>query len=111
MNGEIAMNHRSFSSFPRKREPRASDERLPPVQARGRLWTPASAGATRKRFGPSKNCSKLNTTFVSLRNPNFRIYFAAQIGSNIGAWIQITAENWLVLQLTPTLPSPANGEG
>src|SRR5438132_12854244 len=38
--------------------------------------------------------------FISLRNPNFRIYFAAQIGSNIGAWIQITAENWLVLQLT-----------
>jgi MFS family permease len=42
----------------------------------------------------------LYTTFISLRNPNFRIYFAAQIGSNIGAWIQITAENWLVLQLT-----------
>jgi hypothetical protein len=41
----------------------------------------------------------LHTTFISLRNPNFRIYFAAQTGSNIGAWIQITAENWLVLQL------------
>jgi MFS family permease len=42
----------------------------------------------------------LRTTFVSLRNPNFRAYFAAQVGSNIGAWIQITAENWLVLQLS-----------
>jgi MFS family permease len=42
----------------------------------------------------------LHTTFMSLRNHNFRIYFAAQIGSNIGSWIQITAENWLVLQLT-----------
>jgi MFS family permease len=39
-------------------------------------------------------------TFSSLRNRNFRIYFAAQIGSNIGSWIQVTAENWLVLQLT-----------
>lgn len=39
-------------------------------------------------------------TFSSLRNRNFRIYIAAQIGSNIGSWIQITAENWLVLQLT-----------
>jgi MFS family permease len=39
-------------------------------------------------------------TFSSLRNRNFRIYLAAQIGSNIGSWIQITAENWLVLQLT-----------
>jgi hypothetical protein len=29
-----------------------------------------------------------------------RIYLAAQIGSNIGTWIQITAENWLILQLT-----------
>ncbi len=42
----------------------------------------------------------LHSTFISLRNPNFRVYFAAQIGSNIGSWIQITAENWLVLQLT-----------
>ena len=41
-----------------------------------------------------------HSTFISLRNPNFRAYFAAQIGSNIGSWIQITAENWLVLQLT-----------
>jgi MFS family permease len=42
----------------------------------------------------------LHSTFISLRNPNFRVYFVAQIGSNIGSWIQITAENWLVLQLT-----------
>ena len=42
----------------------------------------------------------LPATFISLRNPNFRIYLAAQIGSNIGTWIQITAENWLILQLT-----------
>jgi MFS family permease len=42
----------------------------------------------------------LDRTFASLSNPNFRIYFAAQIASNIGNWIQITAENWLVLQLT-----------
>ena len=43
---------------------------------------------------------RLRSTFSSLRDPNFRIYFAAQIGSNIGNWIQITAENWLVLRLT-----------
>jgi MFS family permease len=42
----------------------------------------------------------LHATFISLRNRNFRIYLAAQIGSNIGAWIEITAENWLILQLT-----------
>jgi MFS family permease len=38
-------------------------------------------------------------TFFSLRNSNCRSYFAAQILSNVGSWIQITAENWLVLQL------------
>jgi MFS family permease len=42
----------------------------------------------------------LHAAFISLKNPDFRIYFAVQIGSNIGSWIQITAENWLVLQLT-----------
>lgn len=42
----------------------------------------------------------VRNTFISLRNPNFRVYFAARIVANIGAWIQITAENWLVLQLT-----------
>jgi MFS family permease len=42
----------------------------------------------------------LHATFISLRNRNFRIYLAAQIGSNIGAWVQIAAENWLILQLT-----------
>ena len=43
---------------------------------------------------------RLRATFISLRNPNFRIYLVAQIGSNVGTWIQITAENWLILQLT-----------
>jgi MFS family permease len=36
----------------------------------------------------------------ALRHHNFRLYFAAQIISNIGTWIQITVENWLVLQLS-----------
>lgn len=54
---------------------------------------------------------KLNATFASLQNPNFRRYFAAQIASNIRNWIQITAENWLVLQLTPTFHSSVSGGG
>jgi len=44
--------------------------------------------------------NSLQTTFISLRNSNFRIYFVAQIVSSIGTWIQITAENWLILRLT-----------
>jgi MFS family permease len=39
-------------------------------------------------------------TFSSLRSRTVRTYLAAQLGSCIGNWIQITAENWLVLQLT-----------
>jgi MFS family permease len=31
---------------------------------------------------------------------NFRLFFAAQAASNIGTWIQITVENWLVLELS-----------
>jgi MFS family permease len=41
-------------------------------------------------------------TFSSLSNRNLRLYLIAQIGSSVGAWIQITAENWLVLQLNPS---------
>lgn len=44
--------------------------------------------------------SGFHARFVSLWNRNFRIYIAAQIGSNIGNWIQITAEDWLVLRLS-----------
>ena len=50
-----ARSDRMKSSFPRKRE-RASDERWPPVQARGRPRTPASAGATKKRFYLNGSC-------------------------------------------------------
>ena len=30
----------------------------------------------------------------------FAWYFTAQIVSNVGTWVQITVENWLVLQLS-----------
>src|SRR5438132_8684346 len=44
MNCEISV---SCLSFPRKQESRASRlQRLPPVLARGKLWTPAFAGVT-----------------------------------------------------------------
>lgn len=36
----------------------------------------------------------------ALRHRNFRLYFAAQVISNIGTWVQITVENWLVLELS-----------
>lgn len=39
-------------------------------------------------------------TLSALRHHNFRLYFVAQVVSNIGTWVQIIVENWLVLQLS-----------
>ena len=39
-------------------------------------------------------------TLSALRHRNFRLYFAAQVVSNVGTWVQITVENWLVLELS-----------
>jgi MFS family permease len=41
-----------------------------------------------------------HATFSALCHRNFRLYFAAQVISNVGTWIQITVENWLVLELS-----------
>ena len=41
-------------------------------------------------------------TFRSLRSPNYRIGAAGALVSNVGTWMQRTAQDWLVLtQLTP----------
>jgi len=41
-------------------------------------------------------------TFRSLRNPGYRTWFAGSLVSNVGTWVQRTAQDWLVLtQLTP----------
>jgi MFS family permease len=42
----------------------------------------------------------LDRTFASLRVPNYRRYFAGQVVSISGNWMQIVAEMWLILQLT-----------
>src|SRR5579859_6345581 len=39
-------------------------------------------------------------TFVSLRHPNFRLFFGGQLISLIGTWMQNTAQGWLVYELT-----------
>lgn len=38
--------------------------------------------------------------FSSLKVRNYRIYAAGALLSNVGTWLQITAQAWLVLQLT-----------
>jgi hypothetical protein len=56
----------------------------------GQQCAPAQAAAAIGRTG----------TLAALHHHNFRLYFAAQVLSNVGTWVQITVENWLVLQLS-----------
>ena len=39
----------------------------------------------------------MRSTFRSLRNPNYRIWAAGALVSNIGTWMQRTAQDWIVL--------------
>lgn len=39
-------------------------------------------------------------TFAALKHRNFRLFFAGQLVSLVGTWMQNTAQSWLVYQLT-----------
>lgn len=39
------------------------------------------------------------TTFVAMRHRNYQLYFGGQLISNIGTWMQIIAQAWVVYQL------------
>jgi MFS family permease len=39
----------------------------------------------------------LSSTFRSLSNPNYRLWFGGAAISNIGAWLQRTAQDWIVI--------------
>ena len=41
-----------------------------------------------------------NTVFAALRHRNFQLYFAGQLISNAGTWMQVIAQGWLVYQVT-----------
>ena len=41
----------------------------------------------------------MSPTFRSLRNRNYRLYYAGGVVSNVGTWMQRIAQDWLVLQL------------
>ncbi|QIG41642.1 MFS transporter [Nocardioides anomalus] len=44
----------------------------------------------------------MSPTFRALRNPNYRLYLAGSIVSNVGTWMQRVAQDWLVLSLPGT---------
>ena len=39
----------------------------------------------------------MHNTFRSLSNPNYRIWAGGALVSNVGTWMQRTAQDWLVL--------------
>jgi MFS family permease len=43
---------------------------------------------------------KLLKTFSALKHPNYRLWFAGQLVSLFGTWMQITAQSYLVFELT-----------
>ena len=40
-----------------------------------------------------------STTFSAMRHRNFQLYFGGQLISNIGTWMQIIAQGWVVYQI------------
>ncbi len=42
----------------------------------------------------------MSPTFRSLSNPNYRLYAAGNLVSNVGTWMQRVAQDWLILLLT-----------
>ncbi len=61
----------------------------------GSIADAASLGAP---AGPAPNFWQ--RTFAALRYRNYRLWFTGQLVSSIGTWMQITAQSFLVFQLT-----------
>jgi len=53
---------------------------------------------TPPELAPSRHLAA--RTFSALRHRNYRLYFAGQLFSLIGTWMQIVAAGWLVLRIT-----------
>src|SRR6266498_3359350 len=93
--------------------------RLIITSALGMLWPTMEAEnqSCRREVGPMfvhKTCGAWHTksawisarigrlcqqTFRSLGLRNYRLFFTGQVISRAGMWVQIIAENWLVVQL------------
>jgi MFS family permease len=54
----------------------------------------------RRRLTRARIQRGLRETFLSLRHPNYRLWFAGQMVSLFGTWMQMTAQGFLVYELT-----------
>src|SRR5205823_8561083 len=44
--------------------------------------------------------SRLKSSLRALRNRNYRLFFAGQLTSLVGTWMQTVAQSWLVYRLS-----------
>jgi len=54
----------------------------------------------RRRITRTRIQRGVRETFISLRHPNYRLWFAGQMVSLFGTWMQMTAQGFLVYELT-----------
>ena len=57
------------------------------------------AGQTREPGLPTPARTGSNSMFSAMRHRNFQLYFGGQLVSNIGTWMQIIAQGWVVYQI------------
>jgi MFS family permease len=57
------------------------------------------AAAETRKARPQKR-PRLSQTFSALKHPNYRLWFAGQLVSLVGTWMQTTAQGYLVFELT-----------
>jgi len=60
----------------------------------------AAAESTVESSESSARSTRLPQTFRALQHRNFQLYFAGQLISVAGTWMQVVAQAWLVYQLT-----------
>lgn len=66
-----------------------------------RLRTSVEAQKTQQPAGERSIEGHVDSgTFASLHNPDYRLFFGGAMLSNIGTWMQIVAQGWLVVTLT-----------
>ena len=58
---------------------------------------PSQRHAAKAQEAPARRASGVRGIFRSLQNPNYRIWAIGSLISNIGSWMQRTAQDWIVL--------------
>jgi MFS family permease len=58
---------------------------------------PSQQHDAKAQEAPARRASGVSGIFRSLQNPNYRIWAIGSLISNIGSWMQRTAQDWIVL--------------